>query len=63
MQPQLLDLDLPGSQDLPCSDDTPVDNENQNKLPDWLLAVLDEIWGDRHDWFFALNIGIYGPEH
>jgi len=40
-----------------------VDNENQNKLPDWLLAVLDEIWGDRHDWFFALNMGIYGPEH
>jgi len=67
MQPQTLDLDLdfdlPGSQDLPCSDDTPVDNENQNKLPNWLLGVLDEIWGDRDDWFFGIDMGIYDPEH
>lgn len=34
------DLRLPTSEELPCSDDTPVDNENQNTLPNWLLAVL-----------------------
>jgi Uma2 family endonuclease len=61
MNPNLLDPDqlLPGSADLPCSDDTPVDNENQNLLPNWLLAVLEQIWGDREDWFFGVDMGIY----
>jgi len=58
-----LDLDLPGSEDLPFSDDTPVDNENQIAVPHWLLEILEEIWDERHDWFFALNMGIYDPEH
>lgn len=56
------DLWLPGSEDLPCSDDTPVDNENQNTLPNWLLAMLEEIWQDRQDWFFAVDMGIYDRE-
>lgn len=61
MNPDLLDLDLslPGSEDLPDSDDTPVDNENQNTLPNWLLAVLETIWGDRQDWYFGVDMGIY----
>ncbi len=61
MESPLLDSDwqLPTSEDLPCSDDTPVDNENQNTLPNWLLAVLEEIWGDRQDWFFGVDMGIY----
>jgi len=67
MQLQLLDLDLdldlPGSEDLPCSDDTPVDNEDQITIPIWLLEALRVIWDERHDWFFALNMGIYDPEH
>ena len=35
------DLQLPTSEELPCSDDTPVDNENQNTLiiPDGFLSV------------------------
>jgi len=53
------DLHLPTSEDLPCSDDTPVDNENQNTLPNWLLAVLEQIWNDRQDWFFGVDMGIY----
>ena len=43
MQQRLLDPDiqLPTSEELPCSDDTPVDNENQNTIPNWLIAILD----------------------
>jgi Uma2 family endonuclease len=72
MESPLLDSDLrlPSSEELPCSDDTPVDNvgrrtsrsENQNTLPNWLLAVLEEIWGDRRDWFFGVDMGIYNRE-
>lgn len=64
MESPLLDSDLrlPSSEELPCSDDTPVDNENQNTLPNWLLAVLEEIWGDRQDWFFGVDMGIYDRE-
>jgi len=67
MQLQLLDLDLdldlPGSEDLPCSDDTPVDNEDQITIPIWLLEALRVIWDERHDWFFGVDMGIYDPEH
>ena len=64
MQPDMIDSDiwLPTSEQLPDSDDTPVDNENQNTLPNWLLAVLEEIWGDRQDWFFGVDMGIYDRE-
>lgn len=34
---------LPTSEQLPCSDDTPVDNENQNTIPNWLIAILEQI--------------------
>jgi Uma2 family endonuclease len=34
----------------------------QNTLPNWLLAVLEEIWGDRQDWFFGVDMGIYTRE-
>jgi Uma2 family endonuclease len=50
---------LPGSEDLPCSDDTPVDNEGQNTIPNGLLATLEAIWADRQDWFFGVDMGIY----
>jgi len=64
MQPQLLDLDLdlPGSEELPCSDGAPVDNENQNTIPHWLSLVLWIIWGERQDWFFGSRMGVYDPE-
>lgn len=64
MTPDKVDSEiwLPGSEELPCSDDTPVDNENQNTLPNWLLAILEEIWADRQDWFFGVDMGIYDRE-
>ena len=66
----MLDIDitqLPTSDELPCSDDTPVDNvgrrtsrsEDQNWLPNLLLFVLEFLWKDRQDWFFAVDMGIY----
>lgn len=50
---------LPSSAELPCSDDTPVDNEDQNLLPNYLLFLLQRIWSDRQDWFFAVDMGLY----
>jgi Uma2 family endonuclease len=63
-----IDLDrLPTSDELPDSDDTPVDNvgvspsrsEDQNLLPNVLLFLLNSIWADRIDWFFGVDMGIY----
>lgn len=50
---------LPTSLELSCSDDIPVDNEDQNFIPNFLLFLLELIWGNRVDWFFGVNMGIY----
>jgi Uma2 family endonuclease len=50
---------LPSATELPDSDDTPVDNELQNLIPNLLLAVLAVIWKERMDWFFGVDMGIY----
>ena len=50
---------LPTSAELPCSDDIPVDNEDQNLLPNYLLFLLQRIWAERQDWFFAVDMAIY----
>ena len=50
---------LPTSLELPCSDDTPVDNEDQNFLPNFLLFLLQSIWAKRLDWFFGVDMAIY----
>ena len=50
---------LPTAAELPCSDDTPVDNSAQNLLPNLLLMLLREIWGDRQDWSCGVDMGIY----
>ncbi|QSJ19316.1 Uma2 family endonuclease [Nostoc sp. UHCC 0702] len=50
---------LPSTDELPCSDDTPVDNEDQNFLPNVLLFLLNSIWANRTDWFFAVDMGLY----
>ncbi len=57
-----LKLGLPTAKELPCSDDTPVDNEYQNTIPNWLIAILEQIWGSRQDWFFGVDMGIYDRE-
>jgi len=50
---------LPSSEELPSSDDTPVDNELQVLIPSLLSAVLALIWQDREDWFLGINMGVY----
>ncbi len=50
---------LPFSAKLPDSDDTPVDNELQNLIPNLLEAVLALVWKTRSDWFFGVDMGIY----
>jgi Uma2 family endonuclease len=50
---------LPTAEDLPDSDDTPVDNELQELAPTLLKAVLAYLWKDRTDWFFGIDMGIY----
>ena len=50
---------VPSSEELPDSDDTPVDNELQDLIPSLLKAVLAMAWADRMDWFFGANMGVY----
>jgi len=58
---------LPTAEDLPDSDETPVDNELQNDIPNILLNLLREIWSDspngdvsrRSDWFWGVDMGVY----
>jgi Uma2 family endonuclease len=50
---------LPSTQDLPCSDETPVDNEDQNLLPNILLFLLKSIWAERFDWYFGVDMAVY----
>jgi Uma2 family endonuclease len=50
---------LPSTAELPCSDDTPVDNEDQNLIPNLLLLLLTHVWADRADWFFAVDMAVY----
>ncbi|WGV28653.1 Uma2 family endonuclease [Halotia branconii] len=50
---------LPSSAELPDSDDTPVDNELQNLIPNLLEAILALAWSNRTDWFFGVDMGIY----
>jgi Uma2 family endonuclease len=50
---------LPPSTELPDSDDIPVDNEDQNWIPNVLLMLLKNIWSQRTDWFFGVDMGVY----
>jgi Uma2 family endonuclease len=50
---------LPSSWELPDSDDIPVDNEDQNWVPNVLLLLLKYIWAERIDWFFGVDMGVY----
>ena len=49
----------PSSEELPDSDDTPVDNELQDLIPGLLKAMLALLWSERWDWFFGVDMGIY----
>ncbi|HBB34892.1 MAG TPA: hypothetical protein DDZ80_06215 [Cyanobacteria bacterium UBA8803] len=50
---------LPTAEELPDSDDTPVDNELQNLIPNLLRAILALNWADRMDWFLGIDMGVY----
>ena len=50
---------LPSTAELPCSDDTPVDNEDQNLLPNLLLFALASLWATRMDWYFGVDMAVY----
>ena len=50
---------LPSAEDLPDSDDTPVDNELQDLIPGLLKAILAWLWASRMDWFFGVDMGVY----
>jgi Uma2 family endonuclease len=50
---------LPTAEELPSSDETPVDNQLQNDIPNLLLSLLAFIWADRDDWYFGVDMAIY----
>ncbi|KJH70697.1 Uma2 family endonuclease [Aliterella atlantica] len=50
---------LPTAEDLPSSDDTPLDNQLQHLIPTLLEEILARIWGDRWDWYFGVDMGVY----
>jgi Uma2 family endonuclease len=50
---------LPTAEELPDSNEKPVDNELQNDIPNILLNLLREIWGERSDWFWGVDMCIY----
>jgi Uma2 family endonuclease len=50
---------LPSAEDLPDSDDTPVDNQLQHLIPGLLEMILAHVWSERMDWFFGVDMGIY----
>jgi len=52
-------LELPSVEDLPESDGKPVDSQLQALICSSLDALLTMIWGERRDWFFGVNIGLY----
>jgi Uma2 family endonuclease len=50
---------LPSAEELPDSDETPVDNELQELIPGLLKSILLMLWEERQDWLFAIDMGIY----
>ncbi len=50
---------LPSAEDLPYSDDEPVDHQLQHLIPGLLEAILAWLWTNRMDWFFGVDMGIY----
>ncbi len=52
-------LNLPSSDELPDSDDKPVEHEIQILIPNLLRLILNLLWRDSSDCFFGVNMGIY----
>jgi Uma2 family endonuclease len=50
---------LPTAEELPDSDDKPVESELQELVSGLLKAILHDVWRDRTDWLFGLDLGFY----
>jgi Uma2 family endonuclease len=50
---------LPTADDLPCSDGAPVDSELQELIPGLLKAILIDIWANRKNWLFSIDMAFY----
>ncbi|WP_013322324.1 Uma2 family endonuclease [Gloeothece verrucosa] len=50
---------LPSSEELPETDNLPVDNELHILVPNFLRFILSFIWTTRNNWFFGVNMGLY----
>jgi Uma2 family endonuclease len=50
---------LPTAEELPDSDDKPVDSELQELIPGLLKAILFDQWRHRTDWLFGIDLGLY----
>jgi Uma2 family endonuclease len=50
---------LPTAEELPSSDETPVDNQLQNDITNLLLSLLASIWANREDWYFGVDMAVY----
>ena len=64
---------LPSAEELPCSDDTPVDedwswrfppakevrSELQELIPGLLKSILPILWAQRMDWLFGIDMAVY----
>lgn len=50
---------LPTAAELPDSDGKPVDSELQELIPGLLKAILLDLWRDRSNWLFAIDMGLY----
>jgi Uma2 family endonuclease len=46
-------------EDLPETDNLPVDNELQIIIPTLLRSILGWLWAERTDWYFGINLGVY----
>jgi Uma2 family endonuclease len=50
---------LPTAEELPDSDDKPVESELQELVSGLLKAILHDIWRDRTNWLFGIDLGFY----
>jgi Uma2 family endonuclease len=50
---------LPSAEELPDSDGKPVDSELQELIPGLLKAILLDLWNDRPNWLFGIDMGFY----
>jgi Uma2 family endonuclease len=50
---------LPTAEELPDSDDKPVESELQELVSGLLKTILLDVWRDRSNWIFGLDLGFY----